>query len=172
MSELQSIIAAKPDVDWNRRLRAVEMYNVLGNLRAVSEKVGVLYDVLADWKRSEWWAELIEEVRNTRRSKMGNNLTEIVEGSIDVIKDRLDNGDLVLNNKTGELIRKPVSMKDAAQVANNLLTRQMQLEELQEKLNVHKETVQDTLKKLADEFKKFNRLQRTKEAETVEFKET
>lgn len=173
-TETNSAITVPLDgrTNWEKRLQAVQLYNFTGNLRAVAEKLNMPYDSLSDWKRSAWWPELMEEVRNTRRAKMGNNLTNIVENSIDVITDRLENGDWVLNNKTGEIVRKPVSMKDAATVANNLLTRQMQLEELQARMDVKQETVQETLKALADEFKKFNRMQKTKDAETVEFKES
>jgi flagellar biosynthesis chaperone FliJ len=157
--------------DWNRRLEAVRLYNILGNLRTVAEQLDIDHTMLASWKRSEWWPELMDEIRTERKSKQSVKINNLINQSLDHIEDRLTNGDWILNNKTGELIRKPVALREATTVANNLLTRQAQIEELESKVNTTKETVQETLKTLADEFKKYSRKQARLEATEIEFKE-
>lgn len=73
------------------------------------------------------------------------------------MEDRLDKGDFVWNQKTGEIARKPVSLKEARGAANDLLQRQVVLEKMQRE-EVHQQqqqTVADQLAMLANEFAKF-----------------
>jgi hypothetical protein len=102
---------------------------------------------------------------------MNTKLSKIVDKSLSVIEDRLENGDIILNNKTGDLIRKPVSLKDANSVTKDLLAHQIRVEELTNKMEVQKETVADQLKLLAQEFSKWSRKLVQTNATDVLFKE-
>ena len=157
---------------WEQKVEVATLFMQLGNMRLVCEKTDVPYQTILDWRKTEWWPELIDEIKQIKRSKTGTKLAEIIEQSIAVVQDRLENGDFVLNNKTGEINRRPVSLRDAAVVTNNLITRQIQMEELAEKLVNRKESVKETLAVLAREFAKMNKLQEKAKAETIEFKES
>ena len=87
--------------------------------------------------------------------------------------NRLENGEIVLNNKTGELIRKPVAMKDAAKVATDFMTRQQVLRKDEtEKPQVSQQSVTDQLAALAMEFAKWQKVSSAKtEAIDIESKE-
>jgi hypothetical protein len=156
---------------WEKKIEVASKYMQLGNMRLVSELTDVNYQTIADWRKTDWWMILIDELKQAKKAKTGQKLAEIIDQSIEVVTDRLENGDWVLNNKTGEMQRRPVSLRDAAQVTNNLITRQIQMEELAEKITTRKETVQETLKVLAGEFAKWNRTQKNKDAETIPYKE-
>lgn len=157
---------------WEQKVEVATLFMQLGNMRLVCEKTDVPYQTILDWRKTDWWPELIDEIKQIKRSKTGTKLAEIIEQSIAVVQDRLENGDFVLNNKTGEINRRPVSLRDAAVVTNNLITRQIQMEELAEKLVNRKESVKETLAVLAREFAKMNKLQEKAKAETIEFKES
>jgi hypothetical protein len=156
---------------WDQKVEVATKFMQLGNTRLVSELTEVPYQTIADWRKTDWWSELIDELKQIKRSKTGTKLAEIIEQSIVVVQDRLENGDFVLNNKTGEINRRPVSLRDAAQVTNQLITRQIQMEELAEKLVNRKDSVKETLHMLAKEFAKFNREQNKKEATTIQYVE-
>ena len=156
---------------WTDKSKAVQFYMLLGNLRLVSEKTEVPYKTLVEWKRSSWWPQLVQEMREAKRAQTGTKLSEIIDTSLDVVLDRLKNGDFVLNNKTGQIERRKVSLRDASAVTNNLLTRQLQMEELADRMEHTNTTVQETLNLLAREFQKLNRKASTKDAETVEYVE-
>jgi len=156
---------------WSDKIKAVQLFMLNGNMRTVSEALGIPYTVLSDWKRSAWWPQAVEELRQARKAKLGTTLGHIIDTSLEVIQDRLENGDFVLNNKTGVMERRKVSLRDAAQVTNNLLTRQIQMEELADKLEHNKDTVQETLKLLANEFQKMTRKISTSEVVDIQFKE-
>lgn len=142
---------------WEKRMDAVSKYMLLGNMRVVSEQTGIQYSTLVDWKKSDWWPEMVDQIRRQKKTKTSDSITKIIEGSLEVLQDRLENGDWVLNNKTGEIIRKPVGVKDAAVIANQLMQRQIQLEDLIERTSKSSDTVQETLVALATEFAKWQK---------------
>lgn len=153
---------------WQTKLDVVARYMLLGNLRVVSEQLEIPYQTLADWKRSEWWPEMVDQIRRQKKQKTADTIGKVIETSVEILQDRLENGDWVFDQKTGQTIRKPVSAKDAQTIANQLLQRQIQLEEIVDKTSHKQETVQETLAMLAKEFSKMNR---RGGAETIEYVE-
>ena len=153
---------------WEKRMDVVARYMLIGNLRVVSEQTGVNYRSLIEWKKSDWWPEMVEQLRRQKKGKTNDSLTKIIEQSLDVMQDRLENGDFVLNNKTGEIVRKPVGVKEATAIATGLIQRQLQLEELMDKTEKNSDTVAETLTLLAKEFQKWNKKQhRTGDIEEI-----
>lgn len=156
---------------WQRKMDAVARYMLLGNLRLVAEQMEMSYNTLADWKRQPWWADMVETLRKQKKEKKANSLEKVIETGIDILKDRLENGDFVLNQKTGEIIRKPVAIKDAQVIVNQLIQRQNDLETMAEKYSHESENVQETLNTIAKEFQKLSRKMSKDTATTVDFVE-
>lgn len=115
----------KPNTTWpkEKRIQAVAQYLVLGNMKLVEATTGVSHGMLRQWKLQPWWKEYEREIRATENIKMDSDLTKIVERSLVAVTDRLDNGEVFYDQRSGELRRKPVSMKDAAKVSVDLLTK-------------------------------------------------
>lgn len=157
--------------NWSDKTKAVQLYMLNGNMRLVSEVTNIPYDTLYDWKRQEWWATLVEELRVAAKAKRGAKLSTIIDNSLELVQDRLENGDWMYDQKSGKLIRKPVSLRDVTQVANNLMDKQIQMEQLADRMDNNKTTVQETLAMLAKEFQKLNRNKQKASAIDVDFKE-
>lgn len=155
-----------------KKIEAVTTYLVLGSLRQVSAVTGVSYGMIKQWRIQPWWKEVEAEIIASRRIASANKLSKIVDKSLDVIDDRLDNGDFVYNSKSGELGRKPVSLRDATSAANALMQRAAIIEKLNKDEQVVEATqsIQEQLKSLAVEFAKMNKRDNSK-AETIEFQE-
>lgn len=150
----------KPNGTWapEKKIEVVTKWLALGNLRQVSEDTGVDYGLVRKWRTEPWWMEIEAEIKASRHTQVDNKLSRIVDKSLELLQDRLENGDFILNQKTGEVMRKPVALKDVNKVAVDMLTRQVAQEKLQVtvKDTNQKQTIQDQLKMLADEFAKFN----------------
>lgn len=86
--------------------------------------------------------------------ELNAKLKKIAAKALDVTVDRLENGNFQLDQKTGEVRRIPVNMKDAAKVATDLMTQQQKLEDKPVQQQIEN-TVNDRLAKLAEEFAKF-----------------
>ena len=136
-----------------KKLQVVVQYLALGSLKLVSATTGMDYALLRQWKLQPWWKEFENEIRNTENLKLDTKLTSLVEKSLEAVADRMEGGDYIMNNKTGQIIRKPVNMKDAAKVSVDLLTKR---ELLRGNATASTETqvvpMQDQLANLAKEF--------------------
>jgi transposase-like protein len=165
----------KPNTSWSReaKIQAVSQYLVLGNMALVSATTGIPHQLLRAWKQQPWWKETEVEVRATENLEMDNKLSKIVDKSLDAVLDRIENGEFVYNQKTGMMVRKSVTMKDAAKVSVDLLSKR---ELLRGNATERKETTQisvaEQLKELALEFAKWQKPQAKQQdvldVETVE----
>lgn len=108
------------------KIEVVTLYAVTGNTQKVSELTKVPEATIKSWRRQEWFRDLLTEIREENNEKIDAKFTEIVEKSLDLITERLQNGDYVINPKTGELYRKPVNIRDLSIVsAINIDKRQL-----------------------------------------------
>jgi hypothetical protein len=126
---------------------------VVGNLPTVAASLGIPFDTVKTWRYSRWWNELVNELRTENAIKLSNRLKKIAEKALDVTLDRLENGDWIYDQKTGEMKRKPVVMRDAMNVAAGLLDRQAKLDDKPQD-EAAKQQIQDRLTALADAFAK------------------
>lgn len=123
-------IDAVTNVRWSdkQKLDAVKSYMVLGNLSMVARLHSIPRITLQKWKECAWWTELVEELKLQEKIELSAKMKNIVEAAHAVVQNRLEQGDAVLNQKTGEIIYKPVSMKDAHRVAVDLLNQKQVLD--------------------------------------------
>ena len=168
-------IVCKKDAEgnwtWESKVEVASLLIIHGNVRAVSRMTSVPHDTILSWRRSDWWDNLTAEIKRDMDIELQGKLSTVVEKALHKVQDRLENGDYILNNKTGEIMRKEVSMKDAAKVLTDVLNTKVKLEKQTEVQPVSKQSVPDLLKTLATEFAKFNKQQQKQTAETIEFVE-
>ena len=141
-----------------------------GNLRQACELTRLPYGTALVWRKQEWWPNLLEEVKQEKRAILAAKLEGIVDRAIVEVQDRLENGDHVLVNKTGEIVRKPLNSRDAVKIVNDLTNTKIKLEQQQQQSTQQQQTVQEVLKTLASEFAKMNKKQTT-DVIDVSFKE-
>lgn len=102
--------------DDTKRIEVASIYAVTGDPKKCSELTGVPADTIRGWRSQDWFKTLLEEIRNENNEILDSRFTEIVHKSQDLVLDRLEHGDFTFS-KTGELVRKPVSVRDLALVA-------------------------------------------------------
>lgn len=155
--------------DWEKRIEIVKVYLMTGSRQKTCEVCNIHIGTLDKYRGEDWWPEVVAEIKKQRDSRINTKLSTIVERALEVVEDRLEHGDLVLNNKTGELIRKPVPLREASKAANELLARQQQIEKQDSESTVQKETVQATLGMLAAEFAKWSKATGKANSQEIEF---
>ena len=156
---------------WDKRMEVVSRFMLLGNMRLVSEQTGLHYQTLMEWKKSDWWPDLVEQLKRQKKTKQNDGLTKIIEQSMDILQDRLENGDFVHDQKTGQVIRKPVGARDAAAIAASMMQRQEIIETMIDKANGTGETQDEVLSKLAQEFHRWTTKTKNQDVIDVELKE-
>jgi hypothetical protein len=139
----------------SQKLEAVQSYLILGNLKLVSGALKIPYATLRLWKSSEWWKQIIEDLKIQEDLQLSTRLKKIITKSYDVIEDRMENGDFVFDQKTGEMRRKPVGVRDATEVARQLEERREKaVERHMGEKTITEDKIEKTLASLAEQFAK------------------
>jgi uncharacterized protein YydD (DUF2326 family) len=126
------------------------------------------YETLKSWRKSNWWQEIEEQVRKQEKLEISSQLKKLMDKSWVVVADRLEHGDWVLNQKTGEVTRKPVSMRDANNVAKTAVELREKMD-LAEAHTVATENINNKLNKLAEAFTKLSKGEKLEEAEDIAY---
>jgi hypothetical protein len=98
-----------------KKIEVVTLYAVTGNMKKVAELAGIPYSTVQGWRKQEWFVALLEEIRTENDQQLDAKMSGIIDHVMDAIRDRLMHGDTVVG-KHGELIRKPVAMRDLSVV--------------------------------------------------------
>jgi len=111
----------------SQKLDAVKLWMLTGNLVHTATALNLPFPTVQSWRYSDWWAKLVEDLKTEDNIQLTQRLRGIAEKSLQVMEDRLSNGDWILNKSTGTLERKPVSLRDTTQTFNSLHDRQHRL---------------------------------------------
>ena len=155
------------------KVQVVTQYLALGKAPLVSALTGVPRQTIRLWKTQPWWGELVREIQAESNQETDGKLTKIIDKSLNIINDRLENGELIYNSKTGETMRLPVKLRDVGHVTRDLFAQRDKIRKEPE-LREKEEASADRLLKLAETFADFAKTlskqpkTRTIEAEVLE----
>lgn len=140
----------------SQKIEAVTTYLALGSATQTAGVLDIPLATLNRWRYADWWKKIEEDLKREENLHLNARLSKIVSKALDVTEDRLDKGNYQYDPKTSELIRVPVSLKDAAKVANDMLERKdiIEAKPMQEQIE---KTVDDRLAKLAEQFRQFSK---------------
>lgn len=134
-----------------KRIEVVTTWLALGKIPLVSACTGVSEGTIRQWRTQPWWKELEISITTETDQELDAKLAKRIDKALDVIWDRLENGDFLFDPKTSEFIRKPVNMKDSHKVMVDMLDKRLLLRK-QPREQQSQEAVGDILKNLAKEF--------------------
>lgn len=134
-----------------QKIEAVTLWLTMGNLALTAATLKIPEVTLRKWRATQWWKEIAEEIRLQERVQLSTTAKNIIDKSLTAIADRLEQGDWIYDQKTGQMRRKPVAMKDALAVADRLMDRKEKLDKM-EVVNETSESVEAKLNKLMEKF--------------------
>lgn len=138
----------------SQKLEAVKCWLVTGNLAQTAAALSIPLPTLKTWRYSDWWKELVDEIKSENSIQLSNKLKTIANKALDVTADRLENGDYIYDQKTGELKRKPVNAAVSHTIARDLINQSDKIENRPEQLIAEQKT-QEALDKLQRTFENF-----------------
>lgn len=148
----------------SQKLEAVKTYLILGKFSLTEAATKIPETTLRSWAKSEWWAQIVDDLRLQDELVMSAKLKNIVDKTLEVVGDRLEHGDFVYDQKTGKMKRKPVNMRDAHKVAMDMSERREILLARDRPMQTQ-DQVADKLLALAEKFAQLGKQQ--KNASTV-----
>ncbi len=97
------------------RYKAAAALVATGNSKAASRESGIPASTIRHWSHNDDDFQMMcQEIRTEFGEKIKNKLAEIIYESADQTLDRIRNGDVIRDTKTGELVRVPVKARDLA----------------------------------------------------------
>ena len=150
-----------------QKLEAVNTYVVLGgNAYQTAIALQIPQETLRKWTKTTWWKELYDEVKQEDNIVLSHKLQNIVARSLALVEDRLEKGDFFYDQKTGQVVRKEVSLRDAHEVMKSSFQMRESIEKPQA-AEVEEGSVNDKLAALAKQFEQFAVAQKEKPAVNV-----
>lgn len=156
---------------WETKVSFAQRMLVHGNARRACEELEIPMATYQTWRKSDWFMELLEELKVQQKLELNNKMSSMVDKALTILEDRLENGDFILNNKTGEILRKQIPARDAARIATDILGKKLTMDKMDTDVKIQQDSVSDTLKTLAKEFAKFNNKLSKSNAETIDYVE-
>ncbi len=138
-----------------KKLEVLQSYILIGNLTKAAALNGIPYVTAKLWKTGNWWKETEDELRRSGKLELSGKLTELVNKSMVVLADRLENGDFIYQPRTGAFVRKPISAEHANKITTQLIDRTLAVEKAAKPEKVTTEGLDVHLQKLKDEMIKF-----------------
>lgn len=141
----------------SQKIELVTTWLATGNL-ALSAATHSIPEITArKWKASDWWKQMVEDIRASENLQLDSKLSKVVAKATDQLLDRVDNGDFQYDQKTGQLVRKPISARDAAKITSDMIDRRELLQGKKQAEVDNTRKMEDKLLKLADELSRFSR---------------
>lgn len=146
-----------------QKIELITTWLATGNL-ALSAATHKIPEITArQWKAQPWWKQMVDEIRAAENLELDSKLAKIVQKTTDQLLDRVENGDFQYDQKTGQLVRKPISARDAAKVTTDMLDRRELLQGKKQEAQDSSKKMEDKLLKLAEELSRFARAKEVKE---------
>jgi hypothetical protein len=134
-----------------KRVEAVTTYLVLGKATLVGAALGIPEGTIRQWRTQPWWKELEMQIQTESDQELDHKLAKRIDKALELVNDRLDNGDFQYDPKTGQFVRRPVGARDGWKIASEMIDKRWILRK-QPKEQSSQEAVGDILKNLASEF--------------------
>lgn len=152
-SKRRRAVKADTNLRWSdsQKIEAVQTYLALGKITLAAAVLKIPEVTLRNWKSKDWWKEIEQELRLQDDMVLSSKLQNLINKSLETVSDRLENGDYIYDQKTGQLVRKPVAMKDAHKVAMDMVDkREFLITKVPQQQSA--EALDDKLTKLAEKF--------------------
>ena len=145
-----------------QKIEAVSTYVVLGgNATQTAIALQIPAETLRIWTKTQWWKDLYDEIKQQENIELSHKLQKIVTRSLALVEDRLEKGDFFYDQKTGKVVRKEVSLRDAHEVMKSSFMMKESIEKPQA-VAMEENSVSEKLSALAKQFEQFAVAQKEK----------
>ena len=139
------------------RYKAAAALVATGNSKAASRESGIPASTIRHWSHNDDdFLLMCQEITTEFGEKIKYKFAEIIDESADQTLDRIRNGDVVRDTKTGELVRVPVKAKELA-IIGAVAFDKLRLAENQPTNIVQHESAEERTKRLSEKFEKISR---------------
>jgi hypothetical protein len=117
--------------------------------------INVPLPTLTKWKHALWWNELVDDIQSGDNQKADNKMSKVIDRALDIIVERLEQGDYQYDQKTGKLVKVPLKARDLERISSGLFDKRQLLRKQPTNIKADTLTQTDRLLQLAEQFAKF-----------------
>jgi hypothetical protein len=110
----------------DKRIEAATVFAVTRNFTQVAQLTGIPERIVKKMSVEPWWSECISKVQKLKNDELDSKLTLALEKALDIVIDRMDNGEIYVDRKTKDEYRVPVNLKNVS-VTTDILFDKRQL---------------------------------------------
>ena len=145
-----------------QRLEVVTAYLMLGKVSLAAAATGIPEETIHRWKTTDWFKAMVAEVRSSSNVEVSGRLRQVINKSLNVIEDRLENGDFQFNPKTGKFVRRPVGAKVAGDIMTKALDKQILIDKIESSPQADQAKIEDRLKAIQEKLLEVSRFNNAK----------
>ena len=138
-----------------KRMEVVTSYLALGSVAETSRFCNVPLATVANWKSQPWWKELVDEIQSGEGQKQDNKMSRLIDKALDILMERIEDGDYQYDQKTGRLVKVPLKARDLERVASGLFDKRQLIRNKPTNIKENAGNQQERLLKLAEQFAQF-----------------
>lgn len=150
-----------------KKLEVVATWLATGNLAETARITMVPVRTIEKWRVSDWWKQQVNNIQSEEDQKLDAKSSKVIERALDHLMDRIENGEFIYDQKTGQVIRTPAKLRDLNTAFNTLLDKRQLLRNKPTKI-VEQQQTATQLQNLAEQFAKFVKNTAPKEVEYIE----
>lgn len=139
----------------NQKIEAVTVWLATGNLALTAATLNIPEVTMRRWKALPWWKQMVEDIRSEENLALDARLSKVVNKSVEALLDRVEHGDFQFDQRTGTMIRKPISARDASTVTRDMIDRRELLQGKKVEVKDTTRKIDEKLLMLATEFARF-----------------
>lgn len=94
------------------KIQAAAAYVATGSSDKAGEMVNIPGRTIRTWTKEDWWPNALAQAREAMSEELDGKFTEIIHRATGELIDRIEYGDEVINQKTGETYRRKLSARD------------------------------------------------------------
>ena len=149
-----------------KKIEVVTAVMSTGSIPIAAGMTGVPIETIRTWRKMPWYKEMEQTIKDEDNQELDSKFSKIIKKTLDVVEDRLENGNFQFDQKTGKIIRIPVGLRDTHRVMTDLVDKRKVIRN--EPITTSAgEGVNDRLVKLASQFAEFALGQKSTEMKIV-----
>lgn len=138
----------------SKRIEVVTTYLSVGSVGEAARVTNVPLSTVKMWKASDWWKDLEKQIRADEEQQLDGKLSKVIDKALDNLADRIENGEYIYDQKTGQVKRTPAKLRDLNTAFNSLMDKRSLIRKQPTKI-IEQTSTAAQLQNLADSFAKF-----------------
>lgn len=148
--EIEGLWDSRSRYSAEQKINALTHFIITGSYQKSADMTGIPAHTIRGWAtRTPWWQEAMDKIRKHQNNELDARISLLFSKAMDEIDDRIENGDFVIDRKTGQKHRVPVAAKDLTSIVCYLYDKRALM-----RGDVTSITANTSPKKLLEELKK------------------